>query len=90
MGYGKIIYKDLVLIDLTNDTVIDTAVKSDLTFHDKNGELKVGRLGTWYGNNVVITQLNDYGYEIIVSAYEEQENEYSGKDLIIDMEVVDI
>ena len=44
MGYNKVVYGGKVLVDLTSDTVVASALKKGYTAHDKSGAVITGTL----------------------------------------------
>lgn len=44
MGYNKVVYSGKVLVDLTSDTVVPSALKKGYTAHDKSGAVITGTL----------------------------------------------
>lgn len=90
MPYGKVVYKDVVLIDLTADDIQEDDVKEGFSYHDCNGIARIGTRKSWLGNGVKIVQGNEYGYEAIIDHYDVEANTYDGNDLIIDLGGINI
>lgn len=44
MGYNKVVYGGKVLVDLTSDSVVASALKKGYTAHDKSGAVITGTL----------------------------------------------
>ena len=44
MGYNKVVYGGKVLVNLTSDTVVASALKKGYTAHDKSGAVITGTL----------------------------------------------